>query len=104
MSMEDSLILSSLLSRSKTTEEALCALEAYDEIRRPRTQKIVESSRVMGWLATGKDDEVGLNAEGIGRKMTGFFSFIHDLDMQKHLDQAVETYNRNLVAKSGLKE
>lgn len=100
MSIEDSLLLSSLLSRSKTPAQALGALKAYDEVRRPRTQRIVESSRVMGWLATGKDEEVGLQAEGIGRKMTGFFNFIHDLEIQKHLDEAIALMDRNLATQS----
>lgn len=89
MSIEDSMILSSLLGRSKSHTQAIAALKAYDEVRRPRTQRIVESSRVMGWLATGQDKEVGLNAEGIGKKMDGFFDFIHDLNMQKHRDEAI---------------
>lgn len=96
MSIEDSMILSTLLGRSESRTESIAALKAYDEVRRPRTQRIVESSRVMGWLATGKDKEVGLNADGIGMKMDGFFDFIHDLDMQKHRDEAVSLMNRIL--------
>ena len=34
MSVEDSFILSSLLSPAKTTQEAVNALKAYDEVRR----------------------------------------------------------------------
>lgn len=98
MSIEDSMILSTLLGHSKSPIQAMAALKAYDEIRRPRTQRIVESSRVMGWLATGQDKEVGLNAEGIGKKMDGFFDFIHDLDMQKHRNEAIELMDRMLAA------
>lgn len=98
MSIEDSMILSTLLGRSKSPIQAMAALKAYNEIRRPRTQRIVESSRVMGWLATGQDKEVGLNAEGIGKKMDGFFDFVHDLDMQKHRNEAVELMDRMLAA------
>lgn len=97
MSIEDGLIISSLLGRSKNAAEAVAALKAYDEVRRPRTQRIVESSRVMGWLATGKDEEVGLNAEGIGKKMNGFFDFIHGLDIQGHLDEAIALMDHNLA-------
>lgn len=98
MSVEDSMILSTLLGRSKSRTQAMAALRAYDEVRRPRTQRIVESSRVMGWLATGQDKEVGLNAESIGKKMDGFFDFIHDLDMRKHRDEAIELMDRMLAA------
>ncbi|OAX78601.1 hypothetical protein ACJ72_07091 [Emergomyces africanus] len=45
MSFEDRLILSTLLGRSKSPGEALVALRVYDQVHRPRTQRIVESSR-----------------------------------------------------------
>lgn len=38
--------------------------------------------------------------EGIGRKMTGFFNFIHDLDIQNHLDEAIALMDRNLATES----
>lgn len=48
MCMEDSLILSTLLGRSKSPSQARAALGAYSEIRIPRTQRIVDASRLMG--------------------------------------------------------
>lgn len=48
MCMEDSLILSTLLGLSKTPSQARAALDAYSEIRMPRTQRIVDASRLMG--------------------------------------------------------
>ena len=53
MSIEDSLILSTLLGRAKTPVEVLTALKVYDQVRRPRTQRIVESSRATGDMLTG---------------------------------------------------
>ena len=53
VSIEDSLILSTLLGRIKTTAEARIALKIYDQVRRPRTQRIVESSRGTGWIVAG---------------------------------------------------
>lgn len=48
MSIEDSLILSTSLHRAKTPVETIAALKVYDQVRRPRTQRIVESSRATG--------------------------------------------------------
>lgn len=45
MSVDDSFVLSPLLGHTKTTEDAVNALKAYDVVRRPRTERIVESSR-----------------------------------------------------------
>lgn len=91
------MILSTLLGHSKTPDQAIFALKAYDEIRRPRTQRIVESSRIMGLLVTGQDKEVRLSAQGIGKKSDGFADFIHDLDMKKHRDDAIKLMNRMLL-------
>lgn len=53
MSIEDSFILSTLLDHARTPVEAVAALKAYDQVRRPRTQRIVESSRETGDMLIG---------------------------------------------------
>ncbi|KAI0198217.1 salicylate hydroxylase [Astrocystis sublimbata] len=95
MSIEDSLILSALLGRSKTPVEALSALQVYDQIRRPRTQRIVESSRAIGTVLMGGDSEMGLEPE----KLKSFMSrwdFIIDLDVKKHRDEALQMMEASL--------
>lgn len=102
MAIEDSLILSTLLGRAETPSQAVTALEAYDEIRRPRTQRIVEYSRINGWILTGQDKEAGLNAEGIAQtsEAHGFIDFIHNFDMEKHRDDAIQMMARKMGAES----
>lgn len=56
MSVEDTLIISTLLGRAKNRGEELVALRIYDEVRRPRTQRIVESSRGTGVIEMGRGD------------------------------------------------
>ncbi|KAJ8130453.1 hypothetical protein O1611_g3176 [Lasiodiplodia mahajangana] len=85
MSIEDSLILSSLLGRAKTPSEALTALEVYDQVRRPRTQRIVESSRVTGAMVTRSDE---LDPETLKAFMSRW-DFILDIDMERHRDEAI---------------
>ncbi|KAI8945740.1 FAD/NAD(P)-binding domain-containing protein [Xylaria longipes] len=95
MSIEDSLILSTLLGRAKTPVEALTALKVYDQVRRPRTQRIVESSRATGIMLTGGDREVGLDP----KKLKSFMSrwdFIIDIDMKKHRDEAIQMMEAKL--------
>ncbi|KAI0096142.1 hypothetical protein GGR51DRAFT_568777 [Nemania sp. FL0031] len=50
MSIEDKLLLSTLLRRTKMGS----ALKVYDRVRRSRTQRIVESSRVTRMMLIGK--------------------------------------------------
>ncbi|KAI0481385.1 hypothetical protein GGR56DRAFT_630022 [Xylariaceae sp. FL0804] len=96
MSIEDSLILSTLLGRAKSTQEARVALEAYDEIRRPRTQRIVDSSRETGNILIGKGDKTGLELKQSGGLLRRW-DFIIDLDVEKHRDKAIQVMEDKLA-------
>ncbi|KAI0837666.1 FAD/NAD(P)-binding domain-containing protein [Hypoxylon sp. FL0890] len=95
MSIEDVLILSTLIGRAKTPAEALTALEVYDQARRPRTQRIVESSRITGTMLTGGDEDTGLDPT-ILRSFMSRWDFIIDLDLEKHRDEALQTMEARL--------
>ncbi|XXH02248.1 hypothetical protein Hte_008617 [Hypoxylon texense] len=101
ISVEDSLILSTLLGRAGTPTEALTALKVYDGVRRPRTQRIVESSRVTGDMLTGRHAETGLDP----KKFESFVSrwdFIIDFDMEYHRDEALQMMEAELRGESTL--
>lgn len=94
MSIEDSLILSTLLGRAQTVPQARKALEVYDRVRRPRTQRIVESSRGTGMIFLGKGDE-GLNLAWLKQNLMPRWDFIIDFDNKKHRDEAVRMMQDN---------
>ncbi|KAI0418437.1 FAD/NAD(P)-binding domain-containing protein [Xylaria grammica] len=96
MSVEDCLILSALLGRSKGLDEALVALSVYDEVRRPRTQSIVESSRVTGTILAGQGEETQLDLEKLRQKLLPRWSFIIDFDNEAHLKKALEMLEQKL--------
>ncbi|KAI0910064.1 hypothetical protein F4823DRAFT_387513 [Ustulina deusta] len=89
MSIEDSLILSTLLGRAKTPIEARAALKAYDHVRRPRTQRIVESSRETGMMLLGKAGQTGMEMKVAGNLLPRW-DFILDLDMLEHRNEAIQ--------------
>ncbi|OTA87202.1 hypothetical protein M434DRAFT_399576 [Hypoxylon sp. CO27-5] len=95
MSIEDSLILSTLLGRAISPAEALTALEVYDLVRRPRTQRIVESSRTTGTILTGSNKEMGLDPKKL-RSFMSRWDFIIDIDMEKHRNEALEMMESRL--------
>jgi len=95
MSIEDSLILSTLLGRSTTPNDALAALKAYDQVRRPRTQRIVESSRITGSILTGTSEETRQYVDTPG-KLLSRWDFILDIGMEKHRDEAILTMEQEL--------
>lgn len=90
MSIEDSLVLSTLLGHAKTVAHAIIALEVYDKVRLERTQKIVESSRETGVMMTGKGKKTGLNLKSLKEELPQRWDFIINFDNKKHCDQAIE--------------
>ncbi|PYH98987.1 FAD/NAD(P)-binding domain-containing protein [Aspergillus ellipticus CBS 707.79] len=96
MSVEDSMILSTLLGRAETVTQARTALQVYDRVRRPRTQRIVESSRGTGRIACGLGEETGLDLGKLRGKLLPRWDFIVDFDNEKHRDEAVEMFEREV--------
>lgn len=92
MSIEDTLILSKLLDRAKSPVEAVAALRVYDQVRRPRTQRIVESSRATGDMLIGVKE---LDAE-TAKSFMSRWDFIIDIDMEKHRDEALQMMEKEL--------
>ncbi|ROW14592.1 hypothetical protein VPNG_03165 [Cytospora leucostoma] len=96
MSIEDSLVLSTLLGRAETPAQAQTALEVYDEVRRPRTQRIVRSSRGTGLLVTGRGEDTGLDLAKLREKLLPRWDFIINFDVEKHRDEAIEILDREI--------
>lgn len=90
MSIEDALVLSTLLGNAQTVAHALIALKVYDTARRERTQRIVESSRETGVIMTGKGKVTGLNLKVLKEELPQRWDFIINFDNKKHCDEAVE--------------
>lgn len=96
ISIEDALVLSSLLARVKSPKEIPVALEVYDEARRPRTQRVVESSKGTGLIFTGRNPEYSLDYAGLHGKLPKRWDFILDFDNGKARDEAVEVLESRL--------
>ncbi|KAI1828056.1 hypothetical protein F4861DRAFT_535485 [Xylaria intraflava] len=95
MSIEDSLILSSLLGCARTPVEAQAALRAYDHVRRPRTQRVVESSRGTGMIVIGRGAHKGIELKRLGNFLSRW-DFILDIDMLEHRNEAIRRMQNEL--------
>ncbi|KAI0802604.1 hypothetical protein GGR55DRAFT_664836, partial [Xylaria sp. FL0064] len=96
MSIEDSLILSTLLGRARSPREAQAALKAYDRVRRPRTQLIVESSRETGMMLIGRrESAIEMKRSG---NLLRRWDFILDIDMLEHRNEAIQKMQDELAA------
>ena len=63
MALEDTAVLSALLADIRKSCELEGAFAAYDAVRRPRCQRVAQSSRETGRVLTGIAHGVGLNPE-----------------------------------------
>lgn len=90
MSIEDALILSTLLGRTKTPREAVNALKIYDTTRRPRTQRVVKASHDHGVMWAGRGSETGLDATKLEKGFSGGWDFIHFFDLEAHRNETLQ--------------
>lgn len=100
MSIEDALILSTLLGQTKTSHESLQALRIYDSIRRPRTQRVVKASHDQGVMWSGRGSETGLDAAKLERDFSQGWDFIHYFDVEAHRNEAMQMLNDSLRGQS----
>ncbi|KAH8896404.1 salicylate hydroxylase [Thozetella sp. PMI_491] len=87
---EDAMILGAVLGRVRTVDQVPMAFKIYDEIRRPRAQEIVDSSRRFGTILCGQDPTVGLDVDKMQAELSARMGLIEDLDLVKYKEKAVE--------------
>lgn len=94
MCLEDAYIMSNLMAEAKGIEDLEDVFRAYDTVRRPRTQRLVETSREAGTLY---DFELeGDDLAKMERNLTSRMSWIWDEDLSAQLEMA-----RKLMKTSG---
>lgn len=96
--IEDAFILSNLLGQVKTANEIEKAFHAYDAVRRPRSQKVVKTSRDAAAIYEFEDEELGTDLEKIRRRLEERYDWIWDEDLPAQLRKAQDV----MVLKSSL--
>lgn len=96
MSIEDALILSTLLGQTKSTPDALEALKVYGPQRRPRTQHVVKASHEQGVMWSGRGEEIGLKASKLEKEFARGWDFIHYFNVEAHRNEALQNLHDNL--------
>ncbi|KAF2689099.1 salicylate hydroxylase [Lentithecium fluviatile CBS 122367] len=87
--IEDAMVLETLLEEFKTSGELTAAFKAYDQVRRPRTQKIVHSSYGTGLIMCGRGEGIGLDIDKIREALPGRWAFIYGQDQAEHKKEAL---------------
>ncbi|KAH8602261.1 hypothetical protein B0O99DRAFT_657989 [Bisporella sp. PMI_857] len=95
MAIEDALFLSNLLDLVESVDDISKAFSVYDEYRRPRTQKVVTTSRLGGSLyemeLPGVEDSVDRIRENLLTRMTWIW--------EEDLEAAVQSARKSLLDK-----
>ncbi|KAI1129772.1 salicylate hydroxylase [Nemania abortiva] len=86
--IEDALILATVLGRISSCEEVPAAFQAFDAVRRPRCQRIVDSSRETGRIMCGRSD--ARDADALRETLKGRWDFIYNLDVERHKEDAMQ--------------
>ncbi|KAH7076915.1 hypothetical protein BKA63DRAFT_510996 [Paraphoma chrysanthemicola] len=86
--LEDAVVLGTLFEQIRSPEEVEQVLKTYDAVRRPRSQRIAESSRQTGRILSGIADDIGLDPVKMHDALTDRWSFIHDFDLDGHVEVA----------------
>ncbi|KAF2023135.1 salicylate 1-hydroxylase-like protein [Setomelanomma holmii] len=90
MCIEDVYILSQLLSACQSRKDFERAFSAYDELRRPRSQKLVKTSREAGMLWEFEGDNVGDDLEILESHAKKRMDWIWDHEIVDDLQRAVK--------------
>lgn len=69
-------------------EHLVAAFQAYDEIRRPRSQKVVESSKEGAYLLCLRLQGVNDDEEKLKKTFQSRFGWLWDLDVQGQAERA----------------
>ena len=87
--LEDAVVLAAVLSKVTKPAQIEAAFKAYDEVRRPRAQAIVDSSRLTGRIMTGLEAEMNTDPEKLAGALGARWGFIYDFDINQHWQEAL---------------
>jgi salicylate hydroxylase len=88
MCIEDVYVLSALLSTCHSKKDLVNAFRAYDVVRRPRSQRLVKTSREAGMLWEFEGEGVDDDLDALKRNATERMDWIWDHDVKEDLEQA----------------
>lgn len=89
MALEDAYIMSGLLAAVQRSSDIESAFRAFDAVRRPRTQKLVSTSREAGGLYALEAEGVGDDPDKVREQLLRRYDWIWDANLEEHLAEAM---------------
>ncbi|KAI9710558.1 MAG: hypothetical protein M1820_002694 [Bogoriella megaspora] len=93
MAIEDAYVLSNVLAKVKDSRELESAFKAYDEVRRPRSQRLVKASRENCMLYEFQLQELQDDKEKLRQTLDTRMRWIWEEDEERHCAKAVERFD-----------
>ena len=95
--IEDALVLTHLFGTQVTAAEQIpAAFAAYDQVRRPRSQKVMKTSREAGNLMAMKDEIAGSDLTKMAKDLQTRFRWIWQRDLKAQNDWAAQLFQESL--------
>lgn len=91
--IEDCAILTGILSQLASHHEIESALKAFDEIRRPRSQRVIDITRNFGKLYSQETEDINLDLMKAELREGGMFT--NNVDMTAQLQSAIEAFEQH---------
>ena len=92
MAVEDAYILANLVAEANDANDVPAAFAAYDAVRRPRTLKLVTTSKEGGQLYDYELPGVEDDLDRVKEKLSTRMDWIWNENLEEELAQAKETY------------
>ncbi|KAK3389693.1 salicylate hydroxylase [Podospora didyma] len=87
---EDAVVLGTLLGKITRPQDIGAAFKAFDTVRRPRCQRIIDSSRDTGEVLCGVKKAVALDPGKLLGALVDRWTFILTFDLEEHKREALE--------------
>lgn len=95
--LEDAVVVSHLLSLLSSSSQLESAFEVYDNIRRPRAQKVVTTSQEAGRMYAFQDSDIGDDMHKIVENANQRLHWIWQHDLQADVEKAEEMLRTKLT-------
>lgn len=95
MGIEDCYVLGNLIGEARSVGDLDKAFRAYDEVRRPKTQKVVATSREAGRLWDFELEDYGDDIDALRRNMETRMHWIWQADLRAELERAKTIFRQS---------
>ncbi|KAK5662685.1 hypothetical protein OQA88_8601 [Cercophora sp. LCS_1] len=92
--LEDAAVLDHLFGRVKRASQVESAFKAFDAVRRPRSQAVVNLARAFGRVYAYAEGDMHENPQKMRDFFAGAAAFTNEVDLKKQNDDAMEMYER----------